>query len=84
MDKFVPQSLLEDYNNAQTKAYTLRQQKPKKKTFIKLAKGKVILLYKTPSGSVWKESPFEPEKENVEQSGSQPGNLAKKRKNIVD
>ena len=86
VDKFVPQSMLEDYNNAQAKAYILRHQTPKKKTFIKLAKGKVILKYKTPSGTTWKEASFEPESnESTETptasgSGTQVGNASKKRK----
>ena len=78
VDKFVPQSMLEDYNNAQAKAYTLRNQKPKKKTFIKLSKGKVILLYKTPSGSTWKESTYE-----SEITETKARNAPKKRKNSL-
>ena len=78
VDKYVPQSMIEDYNNAQAKAFELRNQKPKKKTFIKLTKGKVILSYKTPSGSTWKECSYEPPEDKTEEEVA--GNASKKRK----
>ena len=82
VDKFVPQSMLDDYNNAQAKAFELRNQTPKKKTFIKLYKGKVILSYKSPSGSTWKECSYEPTITTEEQDTA--GNASKKRKNPTD
>ena len=80
VDKFVPHSMLEDYNNAQAKAFELRNHTPKKKTFIKLSKGKVILTYKTPSGSTWKECSYEPPEEENNEEESTTGNVTKKRK----